>query len=169
MDCSPPGSSVHGLLQARILEWVAIPCSSRSSWRRDRTQVSCIAGRFFTIWAPREAPEVTCLGPVIMFIVLLLVCLWGQKGISLLLQLRAFWPSWVWENQKISLKETLIKSQQHCFVLWWGARRKGVPTQWALKASPTGWPQRLPDGAGWSGREGEGRMEGRFHPFPSQN
>ena len=51
MDCSPPGSSVHGILQARILEWVAISFSRGSSWLRDWTQVSCIAGRFFTIWA----------------------------------------------------------------------------------------------------------------------
>ena len=49
MDCSPPGSSVHGSLQARILEWVTIPFSRGSSQPRDRTQVSCIAGRFFTI------------------------------------------------------------------------------------------------------------------------
>ena len=44
MDCSLPGSSVHGILQARILEWVAIPFSRGSSQPRDRTQVSCIAG-----------------------------------------------------------------------------------------------------------------------------
>ena len=44
-----------GILQARILEWVAIPSSRRSSPPRDQTQVSCIAGRFFTIWATREA------------------------------------------------------------------------------------------------------------------
>ena len=43
MDCSPPGSSVHGILQARILEWVAIPFSRGSSWLRDWTWVSCIA------------------------------------------------------------------------------------------------------------------------------
>ena len=49
LDCSPPGSSVHGILQARILEWVAIPFSRGSSWPRDQTQVSCIAGRFFTV------------------------------------------------------------------------------------------------------------------------
>ena len=55
MDCSPPGSSVHGILQARILEWVAISSSRGSSQPRDRTQVSCIAGRFFTDWAMREA------------------------------------------------------------------------------------------------------------------
>ena len=42
MDCSPPGSSVHGILQARILEWVAIPFSRRSSQPRDQTRVSCI-------------------------------------------------------------------------------------------------------------------------------
>ena len=54
MNCSPPGSSVHGILQARILEWVAIPFSRGSSQTRDQTQVCCIAGRFFTIWATRE-------------------------------------------------------------------------------------------------------------------
>ena len=47
-DCSPPGSSVHGILQARILEWVAISFSRGSSGPRDRTPVSHIAGRFFT-------------------------------------------------------------------------------------------------------------------------
>ena len=52
MNSSPPGSSVHGILQARTLEWAAIPFSSGSSWLRDWTRVSCIAGRFFTIWAP---------------------------------------------------------------------------------------------------------------------
>ena len=55
LDCSPPGSSVHGMLQARILEWVAMPSSRGSSQPRDWTQVSCIAGRFFTIWMTREA------------------------------------------------------------------------------------------------------------------
>ena len=49
MDCSPLGSSIHGILQARILEWVAIPTSKESSQQRDQTHVSCIAGRFFTI------------------------------------------------------------------------------------------------------------------------
>ena len=47
MDCSPPGSSVPGILQANILEWVAIPFSRGSSWPRDRNQVFCFAGRFF--------------------------------------------------------------------------------------------------------------------------
>ena len=54
MDCTPLGSSVHGISQARILRWVAIPFSRGSSWLRDRTQVSCIADRLFTIWATRK-------------------------------------------------------------------------------------------------------------------
>ena len=52
---SLPGSSVRGILQARILEWVAISFSRGSSKTRDRTLVSCTAGRFFTDWATREA------------------------------------------------------------------------------------------------------------------
>ena len=55
MDYSPQGSSVHGISQARILEWVAISFSRGSSWPRNWTYISCIAGRFFTIWATREA------------------------------------------------------------------------------------------------------------------
>ena len=49
--------TVHGILQTRILEWVAVPFSKGSSQPRDQTQVSCIAGRFFTSWATREAQE----------------------------------------------------------------------------------------------------------------
>ena len=56
MDYSQPVSSVHGVLQARILEWVAFPFSKRSSWPRDWILVSRIAGRFFTVWSTREAP-----------------------------------------------------------------------------------------------------------------
>ena len=59
MDCSTSGSSVHGVFQERILQWVAIPFSKGSSWLRDRTQVSCIAGRLFTVWATREPWELT--------------------------------------------------------------------------------------------------------------
>ena len=53
VDCSPPGSSIHGILQARILEWVAISFSRGSSHPRDRTQVSRIAGRRFNLWAAK--------------------------------------------------------------------------------------------------------------------
>ena len=57
MDCSLPGSSVHGILQARILEWVAISFSRGSSRPRDWTRVSRIAVRHFNLWATREAQK----------------------------------------------------------------------------------------------------------------
>ena len=63
MDCSPPGSSVHGILQVRILEWVAILFSRGSSQPRDRTQISYIAVRFLIVWAtsleelPNKSPS----------------------------------------------------------------------------------------------------------------
>ena len=60
---SPTGFSVHGILQTKILEWVAISFSRWSSRPRDQTQVSCTAGRFFTIWATKEAPESDCYPP----------------------------------------------------------------------------------------------------------
>ena len=55
LDCSPPSSSVHGIFQARILEWIAISSSKGSSQPRDQTCVSCITGGFFTCWAIRKA------------------------------------------------------------------------------------------------------------------
>ena len=48
VDCSPPGSSVHGIFQVRVLEWVAMLSSRGSSQSRDQTQGSCLAGKFFT-------------------------------------------------------------------------------------------------------------------------
>ena len=56
MDCSPPGSSVHGICQARILEQFAISFSRGSSWPRDRTHISCIGRKILYNWATREAP-----------------------------------------------------------------------------------------------------------------
>ena len=54
IDCSPPDSSVHEILQSRTLEWVAISFSRGSFWPRNRTRLSCVAGRFFTDWTTRE-------------------------------------------------------------------------------------------------------------------
>jgi len=56
MDYSPPGSSVHGVLQARILEWVAIPFAVRFSRPRDWTQISCIGGRLFNHLSHQGSP-----------------------------------------------------------------------------------------------------------------
>ena len=55
MDYNPPSPSDHGILQARTLEWVAISSFRGFSWPRYQTQVSCIAGTFFTVWVTREA------------------------------------------------------------------------------------------------------------------
>ena len=57
MGCSPPGSCIHRILQARILEWVAMPSSRGSSWPKDQTHIACIsgtAGRYFTTEPPRK-------------------------------------------------------------------------------------------------------------------
>ena len=76
----PPESSVYGILQARTLEWVAIPFSWGSSWPRAWTSVSSIAGRFFTTWTTREAkcPNKSYLGKTHGF---LKWCLHGSKNI----------------------------------------------------------------------------------------
>ena len=65
-ECSPPGSSVWGISQARTLEWVAISLSRVSSRPRDQTQVSCLAGRFCTIEPPGK--------PIYMYIYIVCVC-----------------------------------------------------------------------------------------------
>ena len=59
MDCSPPGSSVHGISQARILGWVALSSSRESSRPRDQTHVSCIGRQILHLWATREALDFT--------------------------------------------------------------------------------------------------------------
>ena len=76
MDCSLPGSSLHGILQARVLEWVAISFSRGSSWPRDQTQVSRIPGRRFNLWATREAQE-NC--PWVLS-----TLIWVQRGLGTL-------------------------------------------------------------------------------------
>ena len=67
MDCSPPGSSVHGISQARVLEWVTISCSKGSSRPKVQTQVSCLPGRFFTAESAGRLLSEVCRS-----------CLWKQ-------------------------------------------------------------------------------------------
>ena len=62
MDGSLPGSSIHVIFQARVLEWGAISFSRRSSQPRDWTLVSRVVGRRFTVWATREAQYTICIG-----------------------------------------------------------------------------------------------------------
>ena len=66
MDCSPPGSSVHGIFQARVLEWVAISFSRGSSWTKDQTQIPCILGRRFYHLSLQGSP--VCIGTAPIYI-----------------------------------------------------------------------------------------------------
>ena len=90
MDCSLLGSSVHKIFQGRILESVAISCSLGSSRPRDQSQVSCTAGRFFTIWVTREA------------------------SVGLITEFRNIF----WISHSASNKSTRAKYSNHKFILW---------------------------------------------------
>ena len=91
MDCSPPGSSVNGSLQASILEWEAVHFSRGSSTPRNRTWISCIAGGFFVVWTTREAAGL----------------MWGQ-------QTTAHQPTALFH--KVLLKHIHVHSLKYC--LW---------------------------------------------------
>ena len=76
MNCSLSGSSLHGILQARILEWVAISFSRGSSPPRDQTQVSRIAGKHFNLWATREVHSSIGLNKALVHVIRLVSFLW---------------------------------------------------------------------------------------------
>ena len=88
MVFSPPGSSVHGIFQARLLEWVAIAFSRGSFQPRDHTHVSCIAGRFFTVWTTIFT---------IIYTFAWLISLWYYAARSLINSL--FWLSLLFDCQ----------------------------------------------------------------------
>ena len=77
MDCSSPDSFVYGILQARMQEWVAILFSRGSSWCKDQTQVSWIAGRFFTIWATRKSLLIPSCLQILAYLVWRAVNTWS--------------------------------------------------------------------------------------------
>ena len=115
MDCGLPGFYVHGIFQARILEWVAISFSSGSSWPRDQIQVSCISDRCFTIWATRETFIIKVrYWPINFFVVALSNLIsgwWWPHRINLrVFCLYFFWNSlrritvssyYVWQNSPV--------------------------------------------------------------------
>ena len=90
MECSPPGSSVHEIFQARILEWVAISFSRGSSQPRDWIHVSCTAGRFFTNWATKSLFIKVIFIPVITAIFLLNSPATGKKKVTNVIKLKAY-------------------------------------------------------------------------------
>ena len=111
MDGSLPGSSVHGIFQARVLEWVAISFSRGSSPPRDRTQVFHIASRCFTLWATREATYTLFF----IFSSIMVYHGWGDLG------------EWHWNMYNI-MYETSRQSR-------FDAR------YWMLGAGALGWPR----------------------------
>ena len=136
MDCGPPGSSVHGILQARILEWVAIPFPRASSRPRDWTCVSCIAGRFSTIWATREA-HCLSLGLLYIFIfnwrIIALQCCFGFFCTTAWLS-----HKYMWGHEELDTTEKL-----HCyFSLSCIGEGNGNPLQCSCLESPR-------DGGAW--------------------
>ena len=83
MDCSPPGSPVHEILQARILEWVAISYSRGSSWPRDRAHISCVShitGRLFTTESPGKSLHYVAVATQSLSCVHLFVSPWLQHA-----------------------------------------------------------------------------------------
>ena len=84
MDCNLPCSSIHGIFQARVLEWVAISFSRGSFRPRDRTQVSYIVGRHFTVWGTREdsyicVAESLCCSEIITALFVIWLCVWVSQ------------------------------------------------------------------------------------------
>ena len=126
MDCSPAASSVHGILQARILEWAAIPFSRGSAQPRDWTGVSCIAGRFFSVWATREANFISN-----QFTERLLESARCQV-LCYVLEIRYKWPQ---EGQSQVGKIKKVSNDNPLWHMWWGVYTS-VPT-WRQKENAT--------------------------------
>ena len=107
-DCSLSGSSAHGILQARILAWATIPSSRGSSQPRYQTQVSCIVGKFFTVWAT-EKPWLHSLVNILKVTephVLMGLILWYRKWKwKLLSSVQLFAISWTIQFMEFSRPE----------------------------------------------------------------
>ena len=141
MDCSLPGSSVHGIFPARVLDWVAISFSRESSQLRDRIRVICIVGRCFIVWATREV-RLQCRKP------------WFDSRVgkipwrkyrdtppvflgfpcgSAVKNLPAMWETWVWS---LGWEDPLEKGKAtHSSIPAW--RIPGLYSPWGHKKSDT--------------------------------
>ena len=139
MDCTSPGSSVHGFLQARILEGVAIPFSRRSSQPRDQILVSCTASRFFTIWATREVQTKWCVCLLVTQSCLILCHPMARSppgsSVHRILQARILeWvaisfsrgSSWLRDRTQVSY----IAGSLHCLSHWGSPDQRVTKTQW---------------------------------------
>ena len=131
MDGSLPGSSIHGIFQARILEWAAISFFRGSSQPRDQTWVSCIADRRFTVWAIREAPYTRKKGENIIRYI--------EKE-SLSWQPRAMWKQTFWVNRQHEGNREFLKCKLIDFKKritdklreWQLWQESGLPEPWTV-------------------------------------
>ena len=135
VDCSPPGSSVHGASQARIAEWVAISFSRVSSWPRDQTQI-CIAGRLFTTWANQGSPVISTLMLLLIW-QQVLACSpelgdpWTRRSVELLTRMPWFSPIW---------SPHVIWTFHSMLTAFWGSIRKCKGRSWR---SLQDWPRKF--------------------------
>ena len=120
MKCHLPGSFVHGILQARILEWVAVPFSRGSSQTRDQTQISHIAGSFFTIWATSKAQNGVGSLSLLQGIVPIQELNWGLLYCRLILYQLSSQGS-----PDLSLGEVKVFTVLH-YTLWWGSGKEAT-------------------------------------------
>ena len=120
MKCHLPGSFVHGILQARILEWVAVPFSRGSSQTRDQTQISHIAGSFFTIWATSKAQNGVGSLSLLQGIFPIQELNWGLLYCRLILYQLSSQGS-----PDLSLSEVKVFTVLH-YTLWWGSGKEAT-------------------------------------------
>ena len=123
MDCSPSGASVHGILQARILEWGAIPFSRGSSQPTDQTQISSIVGRCYNLWATREAS-------VRVYILKITV---NVNGINTLTKTQAGWMNKKTRPICALYRRPASDLGTHSDWKWWDG--KNIPYKWKSKWS----------------------------------
>ena len=135
--CDPTDYTVHGILQARILEWVAFPFSRGSSQPRDRTQVSRIVDRSFTMWATRAGDPGSIPGSGRSAgegISRLLQYSWASLVVAQLVKnLPAMWETWVWS---LGWEDPLEKEGLPTPVFWPGEFH-GLYNPWGCKESDT--------------------------------
>ena len=116
MACSLPGSSVYGISQARILEWVFIPFSRGSFRSRDQTQVSCSAGGFFIVWATKKAKQVT-KGQIVYDLTLMKSFSSVQFSCSVMFD--SLWPHGLQHTRLPCYSPTPGACSNSCPYSWW--------------------------------------------------
>ena len=151
MDCSLSGSSIHGIFQASVLEWIAISFSRGLSWPRKWTRVSRTAGKRFTVWATREAQLWYYLG--VKKTVVLRKLTWNNFQDSVELQHNTEWCSLL--KMHIPHIKSSTKSFYRCTSVYESREKLRVDTSYATNSSSL-------QGGVWKWSSGQ-EMESRLH------